>query len=197
MIEYKTGDIFAEDVKALVAPVNCVGVMGRGLALQFKREFPDNFKKYSEKCKDEEIRPGNMFVFETSSNRQSEQLGLTLETQPGNKFASEARRTADPKYIINFPTKRDWRRKSRMDDIESGLASLAEEIRTRRIRSIAIPALGCGLGGLPWRKVRELMEAKLKPLAEAGVQIVIFEPKEDSETEGQLVQGNVPNLTAG
>lgn len=182
MIEYKTGDIFAEDVKALVAPVNCVGVMGRGLALQFKREFPDNFKKYSKKCKGEEIRPGNMFVFETSSNRQ---LGLVPETQPG------------PEYIINFPTKRDWRGKSRMEDIESGLEALVEEIDERRIRSIAIPALGCGLGGLPWRKVRELMDAKLKPLAEAGVQIVVFEPKEDSAAERQPFRGGVPNLTAG
>lgn len=85
-----------------------------------------------------------------------------------------------------------------MEDIESGLESLVEEIQTRRIRSIAIPALGCGLGGLEWRKVRELMEAKLKPLAEEdGVRIVIFEPKEDSETERATLQGNVPNLTAG
>ena len=84
-----------------------------------------------------------------------------------------------------------------MEDIESGLKSLVDEIQGRRIRSIAIPALGCGLGGLEWRKVRERMEAKLKPLAEAGVQIVIFEPKEDSETERQPVQGYVPNLTAG
>lgn len=193
MIEYKTGDIFAEDVEALVAPVNCVGVMGRGLALQFKREFPDNFKKYSKKCKGEEIKPGNMFVFKTSSNGQ---LGLVPETPPGNKFDSETRQISDPKYIINFPTKRNWRGKSRMEDIESGLESLVEEIRDRHIRSIAIPALGCGLGGLEWRKVRERMEAKLKPLAEADVQIVIFEPKEDSETERATVQGVVPNLTA-
>ena len=195
MIEYKTGDIFTEDVKALVAPVNCDGFMGRGLAQRFRKEFRDNFDKYFEKCKDGEIKPGNMFVFETSSNRQST---LDLETQPGNKFASETRRVADPKYIINFPTKRGWRGKSRMEDIESGLESLVEEIQTRRIRSIAIPALGCGLGGLEWRKVRELMEAKLKPLAEEdGVRIVIFEPKEDSETERATLQGNVPNLTAG
>lgn len=84
-----------------------------------------------------------------------------------------------------------------MEDIESGLASLVKEIQGRRIRSIAIPALGCGLGGLPWREVRERMEAKLKPLAEADVQIVIFEPKEDSETKRTTLQGDVPNLTAG
>ena len=193
MIKYKTGDIFAEDVEALVAPVNCVGVMGRGLALQFKREFPDNFKKYSKKCKGGEIRPGNMFVFETSSNGQ---LELVSETPPGNKFDSETRRSADPKYIINFPTKEHWRQhKSRIEDIESGLASLVDEIRERRIRSIAIPALGCGLGGLEWREVRERMEAELKPWAEKGVRIVIFKPKEASER--QPVQGDVPNLTAG
>ena len=183
MIKYKTGDIFAEDVKALVAPVNCKGVMGRGLARQFKRKFRDNFDKYSKKCKDKELRPGNMFVFETSSNQQ---LGLVPETQSG------------PEYIINFPTKRDWREKSRMEDIESGLASLKKEIRERRIRSIAIPALGCGLGGLEWRKVRELMEAELKPLAERdGVQIVIFEPKEDSEPERTNPSSDIPSLTAG
>ena len=193
MIEYKTGNIFTEDVDALVAPVNCVGVMGRGLALQFSREFPDNRNKYFKKCKGEEIRPGNMFVFETSSSRQ---LELVPETQLRNQFASETKRTANPKYIINFPTKRGWRGKSRMEDIESGLESLAEEIRTRRIRSIAIPALGCGLGGLEWRNVRERMEAKLKPLAEDGVKIVIFAPKEDFETERATLRGNVPNLTA-
>lgn len=168
MIEYKTGDIFAEDVEALVAPVNCEGVMGRGLAEQFKKNFPKNSKEYERA----EIKPGSMFVFDT-------------------------RGFFNPKYIINFPTKRDWRRKSRMEDIESGLASLEKEIRTRRIRSIAIPALGCGLGGLEWREVRERMEAKLKPLAEDGVQIVIFEPKENFETERATLRGDVPNLTAG
>ena len=87
MIEFKVGDIFAEDVDALVNTVNCVGVMGRGVALQFKRAFPDNFKAYAERCKRSEMRPGEVFVFEPES------LG-------------------GPRYIINFPTKRHWRGKS-------------------------------------------------------------------------------------
>ena len=122
MIEYKAGNILKEDAEALVNPVNCVGIMGRGLALQFKKEFPRNFTSYAAACKRNEVQPGRMFVFETGQ--------LT-----------------SPRYIINFPTKRHWRGKSRMEDIEAGLAALAEEIRSGSIRSIAIPPLGCGLGG--------------------------------------------------
>ena len=81
MIEFKVGDLFAEDAEALVNTVNCVGVMGRGVALQFKRAFPENFKAYAERCKRNEMRPGEVFVFETAN------LGT-------------------PRYIINFPTKR-------------------------------------------------------------------------------------------
>ena len=114
MIKYKTGDILAEDAEALVNTVNCVGVMGRGIALQFKRAFPENFKAYAARCKRGEMQPGQVFVFETGQ--------LT-----------------NPHYIINFPTKRHWRGKSRLEDIEAGLVSLATEIRTRGIRSIAIP----------------------------------------------------------
>ncbi len=109
MIEYKTGDIFAEQAEALVNTVNCVGVMGRGVALQFKRAFPENFKAYADKCKRNEMQPGHVFVFETG------------EIIP-------------PRYIINFPTKRHWRGKSRIEDIESGLVSLAKEIRSHGIR---------------------------------------------------------------
>ena len=92
MIEHKTGDIFAEDVEALVNSVNCVGIMGRGIALQFKKAFPKNFKAYADACKLNEVQPGRMFVFETGE-------------------------LANPRYIINFPTKRHWRGKSRMEDI--------------------------------------------------------------------------------
>ena len=115
MIRFKTGDMLAEDVDAMVNTVNCVGVMGRGVALQFKRAFPSNFKAYAELCKRGEMRPGRVFVFET---------GEMLR----------------PKYIVNFPSKRHWRGKSRMEDIESGLASLVEEIQSRGICSIAIRA---------------------------------------------------------
>ena len=129
MIEYTTGDILRSDAEALVNTVNCVGVMGRGIALQFKNLFPANFKAYAAACKRQEVRPGRMFVFDIGQ--------LTL-----------------PRYIINFPTKRHWRGKSRMEDIESGLAALVETIRERGIRSIAVPPLGSGLGGLDWVEIR-------------------------------------------
>ena len=129
MIEYKTGNIFDEDVEALVNSVNCVGFMGRGIALQFKNIFPENFRAYAAACKRSEVHPGRMFVFET-------------------------KQMANPRYIINFPTKRHWRGKSRMEDIEAGLHALTQEIVTRGIRSIALPPLGSGLGGLNWAEVR-------------------------------------------
>ena len=95
MIEYKTGDILSEEAEALVNTVNCVGIMGRGIALQFKNAYPENFKAYYAAYKRNEIRPGRMFVFAT---------GLLT----------------NPRYIINFPTKRHWRGKSRIEDIEAG-----------------------------------------------------------------------------
>ena len=127
MVEFKTGDILTEDADALVNTVNCVGVMGRGIALQFKNAFPENFKAYAKACKRHEVQPGRMFVFETGQ--------LT-----------------NPRYIINFPTKRHWRGKSRIEDIDAGLRALQAVIREKRVRSIALPPLGSGLGGLNWRR---------------------------------------------
>ena len=170
MIEYKSGDLFTEDAEALVNTVNCVGIMGRGVALQFKRAFPENFNACAVRCKRNEIQPGRMFVFETG------QLG-------------------NPRYIINFPTKRHWRGKSRIDDIESGLVSLSEEIRARGIRSIAIPPLGSGLGGLSWPEVRVRMEAALKGFD--YVKIAIFEPGGSPEYERAGRSRGVPEMTAG
>ncbi len=149
MVKYKTGDIFAEDADALVNTVNCVGVMGRGIALQFKKAFPENYKSYAAACRRNEVRPGRMFVSETDQ--------LT-----------------NPRYVINFPTKRHWRDKSRMEDIDAGLVALAEEIRSLDIRSIAIPALGSGLGGLNWSDVRSRLEAALEEFND--LDIVVFEP---------------------
>ena len=99
VIEYARGDILKCEAEALVNTVNCVGVMGRGIALQFKNAYPDNFKAYAAACRKEEIRPGRMFVFETGS-------------------------LLPPRYIVNFPTKRHWRGKSRIEDIEAGLRAL-------------------------------------------------------------------------
>ena len=170
MIEYKTGDILSEEAEALVNTVNCVGVMGRGIALQFKRAFPENFKAYEVLCKRNEMQPGCVFVFET-----------------GELFS--------PRYIINFPTKRHWRGKSRIEDIESGLVSLKKEIQSRGIRSIAIPPLGSGLGGLDWAEVRARVQAALEELGD--VKIVVFEPGGGPADERANRSSKVPNMTPG
>ena len=137
-----------ERAEAQVNAVNCVGVMGRGLALQFKKTWPDNFKAYAYACRYGLVRPGQMFIFQT---------GLTF-----------------PKFVVNFPTKRHWRDCSRIEDIESGLQALVEDVRELEIRSIAIPALGCGLGGLDFPKVSQLIEASMSHLPE--VDVVVFLP---------------------
>lgn len=168
MIEWRRGDILSAEAEALVNTVNCVGVMGRGIALQFKRTYPLNFKAYVAACKRGEIQPGRMFVFETGE--------LT-----------------NPRYIINFPTKRHWRGKSRVSDIESGLQALVAEIGNRGIRSIAIPPLGSGLGGLDWREVRPLIEHALASLN--GVQIFVYEPSDVPDNAAR--SRDVPAMTPG
>lgn len=170
MIEFKTGDILAENAEALVNTVNCVGVMGRGIALQFKRAFPKNFKAYAGRCKRNEMQPGKVFVFETGE-------------------------MITPRFIINFPTKRHWRGKSRIEDIESGLESLADEIRYRGIKSVAIPPLGSGLGGLNWRDVRSRMQAALSGLDD--VKVIIFEPGGGPADERANRSKEVPEMTPG
>ncbi len=170
MIEHKTGDIFAEDVEAIVNSVNCVGVMGRGIALQFKNVFPENFKAYAEACERNEVQPGRMFVFETGQ--------LT-----------------NPRYIINFPTKRHWRGKSRIEDIEAGLQALAREIRDRNIRSIAIPPLGTNLGGLNWTDVRPSIEAALREIDDLAV--TLFVPGSAPADGRPNRSSNVPRMTRG
>ena len=166
MVEFTTGDILKADTEALVNTVNCVGIMGRGIALQFKNHFPENFKAYQEACKRKEVQPGSMFVTETG------------------KF--------NPKFIINFPTKRDWRGKSRMDDIEAGLKALVEEIRARKIRSIAIPPLGSGLGGLNWTDVRPRIIEAVRGLND--LMVIVFEP---NSAPVATKSREVPNMTAG
>lgn len=169
MIEFTTGDILKADVEALVNTVNCVGIMGRGIALQFKTAFPVNFKAYAAACARAEVQPGKMFVFETGY-------------------------VSNPKYIINFPTKRHWRGDSRIEDIESGLNALVTEIKTRRIKSVAIPPLGSGLGGLDWSQVRARIEATISELAD--VRVVVFEPR---DTDDRRIKHSVkiPRMTPG
>ena len=170
MIRFKTGDILAEDAEALVNTVNCVGVMGRGIALQFKKRFPDNFRAYSEACRRGDVQPGRMFVFDT-------------------------RRLTNPKYIINFPTKRHWRGNSRLEDIEAGLGDLTRRIRDCGIRSIALPPLGSGLGGLDWSAVRQRIEDALGAIED--VHIVVFEPSAAPAADRTVRSRRVPKMTAG
>lgn len=170
MIEYKTGDLLAEDAEALVNTVNCVGVMGKGVALQFKKAWPDNFRAYAAACRRDEVRPGQMFVFKTD-------------------------RLTNPRYIINFPTKRHWRGKSRMEDVEAGLAALVDEIARLGIRSIAVPPLGAGLGGLEWSDVRARIEATLGAIAD--VTVTVFEPAGTPAAGVGSRTRKAPKMTAG
>jgi O-acetyl-ADP-ribose deacetylase (regulator of RNase III) len=169
MIRFERGDILTADAEALVNTVNCVGVMGRGIALQFKNRFPANYKAYRAACDESRVQPGTMFVF-------------------------DRREVTWPRYIINFPTKRHWRGKSRIEDIESGMESLVREIRSRGIKSIAIPPLGSGLGGLRWTDVRPVIETALKEIPD--VDVVVYEPGgTGSEVSNRSTQ--VPTMTAG
>lgn len=170
MITFKTGDIFEENVQAIVNTVNCVGVMGRGIALQFKKRYSDNFKAYKRACKQGEVKPGLMHIFDN---------GFLLQ----------------PRYIINFPTKRHWRGASRIEDIYSGLTDLARQIEKLNITSIAIPPLGCGLGGLNWVDVRNIIIRTLSELPD--VEIIVFEPNGTPSSNQLATAANPPKMTAG
>jgi len=149
VIEYTSkGSLLYAEADALVNTVNTVGVMGKGVALQFKQAFPDNYRAYRSACTRGEVELGKMFVFERG----------TLER---------------PRFIINFPTKRHWRAKSRIADIESGLSDLRHVLLELGVDSVALPALGCGNGGLRWTDVRPLIEQYLSDLP---LRAVVFEP---------------------
>lgn len=149
MIHYTTGNLLESDAEALVNTVNTVGVMGKGIALQFKNMFPNNFKLYAKACKNNELNIGQLLVTE-------EETLLTGK-----------------KIIINFPTKTNWRLPSEYQYIESGLTELIKVIKERNIKSIAIPPLGSGNGGLDWNKVNQIME---KHLSDLDCNIYIYEP---------------------
>ena len=169
MIVYKTGNLLNAKTDAIVNTVNCVGVMGRGIALQFKKKFPDNYKAYASACKNKSVALGKMFVFENS-------------TSDG------------PNHIINFPTKQHWRNKSNIEDIERGLDDLIEVIKKKNIKSMSLPPLGCGLGGLDWRDVKNLIEYKLGTLE--GIEIFIFEHWDKSEPKNIPIQKTL-GMTSG
>ncbi|MCD4676954.1 MAG: macro domain-containing protein [Desulfobacula sp.] len=170
MIEYKTGDLLKDTSEAIVNTVNCVGVMGRGIALQFKKAFPENFKVYAAACKKGEVQPGKMFVVATN-----EMLGT--------------------KYIINFPTKRHWRGKSKLEDIQTGLKDLAAVIEKYKIQSIAIPPLGSGLGGLDWSNVKQLINEALKKVK--NVNVIVYEPLGAPSAKKMVRNTKTPNMTSG
>ena len=149
MAVFKKGNILEEQAQALVNTVNCVGVMGKGIALQFKKAYPENFKQYKKICDAEQLKPGQLFIFETAP-------------------------LLTPRYIINFPTKLHWRQKSKIEYIKDGLAALRQEILARQIRSIAIPPLGCGNGGLNWHEVKPLIVDALDDIPD--LTLIIYEP---------------------
>lgn len=144
-MKYSKGDIFDSGCEALVNAVNCIGVMGKGLAFQFKKRYPEMFQDYQKACRDG-LRPGQMHIWENEG-----------------------------KYIINFPTKDDLS-PSKLEYIRSGLIALAEVIKEKEIKSIAIPALGCGLGGLSWGQVQNELVRFSKKLPD-DCELVVFEPK--------------------
>ena len=146
MLEAGAGDILDAEVEALVNPVNTVGVMGRGLALAFKRAFPGNFRAYAKACRRGELTLGRVLPFREKG-----------------------------RLVINFPTKRHWREASTLADVEAGLVALVDCVRRERLESLAVPALGCGLGGLAWPEVRALIEHAFAPLPE--VRVVLFGPR--------------------
>jgi len=149
MIEYCHGNLFEADAEALVNPVNTQGAMGKGLALAFKKMSPENFKAYAEACQSGYIKTGKMFVTEQQS-------------------------LIGPRWIINFPTKQHWRDPSRLEWIEEGLADLKKILIEQQIPSVAVPPLGCGLGGLDWKLVKPRIEDSLTSLS--SVRVLVFEP---------------------
>jgi len=149
MITFTKGNLLEADAEALVNTVNTVGVMGKGVALMFKEAFPENFKAYESACNEKRVRLGEMFVTE-----REDLLG--------------------PKWIINFPTKGHWRYPSKIEWIQEGLNDLVRFIQDKKIKSVAIPPLGSGNGGLAWSEVRPLIEASLGALKD--ISVLVYEP---------------------
>lgn len=149
MIRFTQGNLLESQAEAVVNTVNTMGVMGKGIALMFKERFPENTKAYEAACRAGEVRVGAMFI-------------------------TPAMELDGPRWIINFPTKANWRNPTRLEWVESGLESLKQAIREKGIRSIAIPPLGCGNGGLDWNTVRPIIVEALGDLED--VEVVVYEP---------------------
>ena len=149
MIKFTQGNLLEADVEAVVNTVNTVGIMGKGIALMFKEQFPRNFEAYARACDAGEVRLGKMYV-------------------------TENKELFGPRWIINFPTKTHWRVKTKIEWVEEGLKDLVQTIVENNIRSIAIPPLGCGNGGLDWREVGPLIASALEDVE--GVNAIVYEP---------------------
>lgn len=151
MIKETVGNLFEANTEALVNAVNCVGVMGKGIALQFKQKFPkEYFNDYKKACQNGELAIGRVQIFQLKD----------VET--------------NPRFIVNFPTKNHWREQSKIEYIKSGLHSLVKTIEHYEIRSIAMPALGCGLGGLNFKDVRHLIKTAFDLIPK--VEIFLYKP---------------------
>ncbi len=170
MIELVTGNLLEADAEAFVNTVNTVGVMGKGIALQFRQAFPENYAIYRSACERGEVQPGRMLVVPTG--------------QMGN-----------PRYIINFPTKRHWKGKSRMEDIEAGLPALVATIKEHAIRSVAVPPLGCGNGGLDWNEVRPRIEVAFAAIPD--VHVLLYMPAGAPDADAMRVNTRRPRMTPG
>jgi O-acetyl-ADP-ribose deacetylase (regulator of RNase III) len=166
MIQFTKGDMFALPVDVRVNTVNCKGVMGTGVALAFKRRYPDMYKDYQRACEAGSVRPGSLHVWKNL--------------------------TGD--WVINFPTKRDWRDPSRYEDISAGLNALRSYLQKEGAVSVALPALGCGHGGLDWDRVSTMIK---ETLGDLSARIYVFEPG-DSRDAGRLAhdQPSADDLSA-
>ncbi len=170
MIKFKKGNLLEAKAEALVNTVNCVGIMGKGVALQFKQAFPKNFDEYAKVCQKGELRIGRMFV-----HKRDEMFY--------------------PKYIINFPTKRHWKGRSRLEDLELGLKDLTKKVLELKIKSIAIPPLGSGLGGLNWEDVKERIVKAFKKLPD--VEVLMYEPRGAPKPDKIRISTSRPEMTRG
>jgi len=170
MIEFGKGNLLDADVQALVNTVNTVGIMGKGIALQFKKAFPANFAAYAKACEGDEVRIGRMFIHHLAHLK-------------------------NPHFIINFPTKGHWRGRSKLEDIEAGLHALVEDVKRLHITSLALPPLGCGHGGLMWGDVYPMIAEACKAMPD--VRVVIYAPGETPIAQAMPNHTKRPNMTKG
>src|SRR5437879_5560124 len=166
MITEAHGNLLDADVDALVNTVNTVGVMGKGIALQFRRAYPAMYAAYQSAVAADEVGLGRMHVWPTGA-------------------------LAGPRYVINFPTKGHWRSRSRLDDIEQGLRDLVRVVRELRIRSLAVPPLGCGNGGLDWRQVEPRIRSVLAVL-DPDVQVLLYPPGQTPDAAAMRTSTECP-----